>query len=112
MVNRLINKIKKHLTDDLRLPQYRNHPNPAAGHCYVASEAFYWLSSRNLKPMFIRHEGQPHWFLKDDNNKIIDITASQFKTPIPYEKAIGKGFLTKKPSKRCQILLGRIKSIL
>lgn len=102
------NIISAHLTDELRLLKYRGNPNKLAGHCYIASEALYHLTNKTLKPHFIKHEGQSHWFLKDQNNKIIDLTAAQFKTPIPYTKAIGKGFLTKKPSKRTQILLKRI----
>ena len=38
----------------------------------------------------------------------IDLTSSQFKSPVPYEKAIGKGFLTKQPSKRAQELIHRV----
>lgn len=59
--------------------------------------------------MFVRHEGKPHWFLKDKDGTIIDLTAAQFKSTVPYHKAIGKGFLTNKPSKRAQIVIQRVK---
>jgi hypothetical protein len=36
------------------------------------------------------------------------ITARQFETPVPHEQARGTGFLTKLPSKRARILMGRI----
>lgn len=101
--------IKKHLTEDLRLPRYRNNPNRFAGHCYIASEALYYLHDRKLKPMFVRHNGEPHWFLKDVKGTVIDITAAQFNDSVDYSKAVGKGFLTNIPSKRTQILLNRVK---
>jgi hypothetical protein len=93
------------LTDELRRPRYRGSINPVAGHCYVASEVEYHL--RGGKPMFIRHEGEPHWFILRDD-RVIDHTSSQFQTPVPYEKGIGKGFLTVLPSKRARIVMERM----
>lgn len=100
-------------SNDLRKPPWRDDPNPIKGHCYLASEAFYHLTNKIWKPMFIRHEGSPHWFLKHRvRGEILDLTSDQFKTKVPYEEGIGKGFLTKKPSKRCQTLLKRIDNYL
>lgn len=101
--------IQNCLTDDLRLPEYRGNANKYAGHCYIASEALFYLTAKQLHPMFIKHEGKSHWFLKDKNGNIIDLTASQFKSRIPYNKAVGKGFLTNKPSKRAHILIRKVK---
>lgn len=98
------------LTDDLRREQYRGNKNPLAGHCYVASEALYHrLLSFGIKakPMFIRHEGRPHWFLKVEDI-VIDYTAEQFTTAVPYNDAKGKGFLTKEPSKRAELVMLRL----
>lgn len=39
---------------------------------------------------------------------ILDPTASQFKTPPDYRKGRGRGFLTKKPSKRARELMIRM----
>jgi hypothetical protein len=107
----LESKLVSCLTDDLRRAPYRGHPNPLRGHCYVASEALYHLrggKAAGLKPMFIQHEGAPHWFLVDTKKReIIDLTAGQFKTPVPYSRAKGKGFLTSKPSKRAAELIRR-----
>lgn len=97
--------------DDLRKSKYRGLENPYAGHCYVASEALYHLlggKDAGYKPMFIKHEGEPHWFLSGPNGEIIDATAEQFSTPVPYEKAIGKGFLTSKPSARAQEVIDSV----
>lgn len=107
----LIKKIIDNLSNDLRHVKYRDNKNKLAGHCYVASEAIYHLlggKESGWKAMFIKHDNEPHWFIKHIDGEIIDITAKQFYDPVPYEKARGIGFLTKKPSKRSLILLNRI----
>ena len=110
--HQIVSNVRQHLTDDLRKPEFRGHECPTAGHCYVASEAVYHSlggKAAGLTPMQVQHEGTSHWFLKDSAGKVIDPTADQFKTPVPYDKAKGKGFLTKGPSKRAEILMNRIK---
>lgn len=104
------------LTDDLRRAPWKGNPNPVAGHCYIVAEALYHRAialGYNAKVMFVRHEGAPHWYVTvdvehDDNYWVFDPTASQFETPVPYERAKGKGFLTKQPSKRARILMERM----
>lgn len=106
-----IKNIKKYLDDSLRKKKYKGNSNPLAGHCYVVSEVLYHLYPGKYKPFFIRHEDCPHWFLKDiKTNRIVDLTASQFSKKINYKEAIGKGFLTKNPSKRAMIILNKIHS--
>lgn len=83
------------------------------GNCYVTCEALYHLlggKKAGLTPMTVRHEGAVHWFLMIGDYKrgwgeVLDPTAKQFKTPVPYEKARGRGFLTKRPSKRARRLM-------
>lgn len=109
--DRLVGKVRSVLTDDLRKAPYKGSCNPMTGHCYVASEALYHAlggKEAGWTPHNITHEGSPHWFLKHKDGAIIDPTADQFKTPVPYEKARGKGFLTRQPSKRAQEVLRRI----
>jgi hypothetical protein len=56
----------------------------------------------------IRHEGGTHWYLKNSTTgKIVDLTSSQFRQPVPYESGRGVGFLTLKPSKRARIVIRR-----
>jgi len=55
--------------------------------------------------------GNTHWWLKDGCGKIIDITAAQyidFGLIPPYNNGVGRGFLTKLPSKRTQIVIDRV----
>lgn len=112
-INNVVHAVQGALTDDLRKPQYRGRENCLAGHCYVASEALYHLlggKKSGWKPMHVNHEGGPHWYLQHSlSGTIIDPTASQFTTPIPYENGRGKGFLTgDQPSKRTQVVLERV----
>lgn len=111
------NLIVESLTDDLLSKPYRKlkeahpHANEAFGHCYVATEAAYYLlggKEAGWAPQFVRVAGYAHWYLKHESGFIYDPTASQFKIPIPYHQGKGKGFLTAKPSKRCAKLVAQI----
>ena len=103
----MITKVQLFLDDSLRRAPWKGNSNRFAGHCYVASEALFHLLPR-MKPQIIRHRGQPHRFLLDPDGNGVDATARQFGTPVPYENAKGKGFLTKEPSKRARILMSRV----
>lgn len=112
-IPRLINATCNSLSDDLRDAPWKGSRDPLAGHCYVASEALYYLLGGKpmmWKPMYMVYNRQPHWFLHHQFGVILDVTGSQFGTKglLPYHTARGKGFLTKQPSKRAQILINRI----
>lgn len=109
-INDLVHRITNVLTDELRRPPWRGQINLLAGHCYCASEALYHAlggKAAGWKPMFVRHETAPHWFIRHQNGWVLDITALQFKTPVQYDKARGKGFLTTNPSARARLILER-----
>lgn len=107
----MIEGIQAVLTDDLRRKPWKGSPNPMAGHCYVASEALYHLlggPNSDWKPEFVSHEGSPHWYLRNRvTDEVMDVTSTQFDTPVPYHLGRGKGFLTKQPSKRAQVVIDR-----
>lgn len=80
------------------------------GNCYVTSEAlFHLLGGRaaGWKAMRMRHAGDTHWFLVNtQTGQRLDATARQFGQNKPdYSRAIGTGFLTKKPSRRARDLM-------
>jgi hypothetical protein len=109
-VPKLEELIRFSLTDELRKPGYGSHP--MSGFCYVASEAFYHIMGgkrAGFTPCTIKHEGVSHWYLKHKSGRIVDITVDQFKTVPDYSKGRGRGFLTKDPSKRAQIVIDRAK---
>ena len=108
----LVKKVQAALSDDLRRPPWKGSGNPLAGHCYVASEALYHMlggKKAGYTPMFIKHEGAPHWFLRGPDGEYIDPTEGQFETPVPHEDGTPKGFLTKQPSARAQTVIDRVK---
>lgn len=82
---------------------------PSWGCCYVASEAAYHAlggAKSGLRVMHVTHEGAPHWYLTTADGRVIDPTADQFSSPVPYSQGKGKGFLTTAPSKRALALMG------
>lgn len=111
--NQTMAQVRRALTDADRQPRYRGNPNCLAGHCYVASEALYHTlggAKSDYVPHFIRHENSPHWFLRHrTTGTVLDPTAGQFRTPVPYEQGRGKGFLTREPSKRAQAVMARMR---
>lgn len=106
------------LTDDLRIKPWRDGANPRAGYCYVVAEALWHMTGGKrspYKPMFVKVDGVPHWFLKHERyGDILDPTADQFEWPhwLDHQQGRGKGFLTKKPSLRAKILIKRMKKFL
>jgi hypothetical protein len=111
----LMQSIARCLSPDLLKPEWRSDdPNPVAGHCYLASEVCFHMvggKEAGFKSMFIRHEGGPHWWIKGPKGEILDVTVSQFETPVPYEQSRGKGFLTRQPSKRAITLMQRVRAL-
>jgi hypothetical protein len=111
--------IRKALTPELLHEPYRSRVasgrcDPVTGHCYVASEAAYHLlggKAAGWTPMFIQHEGAPHWFLRGPRGQVLDITSAQFKTDVPYSAATAKGFLTREPSARARTVIERARRV-
>ena len=108
----MLANVQRALTPDLLHKDFRSvRGHPMAGHCYVASEALWHLLGGYKsvwRPTFIRHEATPHWFLRGPQGAVLDPTAEQFATPVPYAEGIGKGFLTGQPSKRARIVIDRV----
>jgi len=98
------NAIKKCLTDDLLAPGH-------TGHCYVASEAYYHIVGKEegFQPCQMKVDGVSHWWLRR-GSEVIDITSDQFGYEVNYwhKSARCRGFLTKEPSKRAQVLIDRV----
>lgn len=108
----LARAVRAALSDELRDQRWRGSPNRYAGHCYVASEAFYHLAGGKAAgwiPVRLQHEGASHWWLRDRAGQLVDLTAEQFETPVPYESGRGGGFLTGTPSRRATIVIERVR---
>ena len=107
-----IQAVRAVLTPTLLKPAFRRRveggAHPMTGHCYVAAEAVYVLlggRAAGLKPASGVHEGGTHWWLVTAAGEIIDPTADQFVTPVPYLQGRCRGFLTREPSARAREVL-------
>lgn len=121
VVGEIMNDIRDNLTPELLKSEYvdGNKDNPMFGHCYISSEALYYKLKDYHKTRFKAvcgkdNEGVVHWWIVDSQTgRRFDITADQYyskgKEP-PYENGTVTGFLTNKPSKRCQMLLNKMEN--
>lgn len=102
--------VRGSLSDELLSKPYLAAGNRLA-HCYVASEAYFHLAGgkdAGLKAVGLQHEGSQHWWIEDASGKVIDLTADQFSTPVPYAQGKGRGFLTRQPSARARTVIDRV----
>jgi hypothetical protein len=114
-MDEIIDVILDSLDDTFLKPIFLKIPNRSklTGHCYVATEALYYLLSDDDKliyrPAVLKIDNITHWFLKNKiNNTIIDITKSQFNFELDYAAAKNCAFLTQYPSKRTLRLINKI----
>ena len=124
--NKIINGAIKKVLDNLQLEdlkkKYRKEHeeekcNELYGHCFVATEVLWELFKKEnideFYPHYVFHEDCGHWFLKHrQNGDIIDVTAGQFKTPVPYHKKGRRSSMMRSnevPTKRTIEFLKRIK---
>jgi hypothetical protein len=80
--------------------------------CYPAAEVVYHANGgrrAGYTPVQQRHEGRSHWWVRGPGGEVLDPAAAQFRWPVPYERGRGRGFLTKRPSKRARALARRAK---
>jgi hypothetical protein len=80
--------------------------------CYPGAEVVYHANGgkrAGLTPMQQRHEGVSHWWVRGPGGEVLDPAAAQFRSPVPYERGRGRGFLTKRPSRRARQLARRAK---
>lgn len=90
--------------------------NPLYGMCYTASEALHHLSEDATRPHWVKYgpaKHQTHWYLTlpDEDNRTLDITASQFSDwdlYTLYEYGRARPFGTTYPSARAWRILERI----
>jgi hypothetical protein len=109
--------IIRELSNDLLKSTYKEDSNlnrsSTYGHCYAASEAFYylaggkdnWIPQQGLCPVF-----GSHWWLKNRNDgTLVDVTDEQFYSynlEPPYSSGVGRGF--QKQSLRSIEIISRV----
>lgn len=105
--------------EDLTPAYRRQHEagcDAMTGHCFVATNAFWHATGGpqgKYQPRQVRVEGESHWFLVDDRGHVVDLTASQFSTPVPYAQGRRVGMRARpggdaRPTERAQAVLDRI----
>jgi hypothetical protein len=134
-LNSLKKAIARALTPDLLSTEWRARVGPdksgVAGHCAVASEAFYYLAGgkkAGFTPVVCSYKEGPrggiyfpgdkipknslpstHWWIRR-GDEIFDVTAAQYKLPFPYEHGRGTGFMQPQrlPSRRAAVVMARV----
>lgn len=112
-MNENINTLLSCLSDDLLHDKHKkNRNNYLSGHCYIVTEAIYYLlddeDRKDYVPSTLKINNVTHWFLKNKKtNEVIDATKEQFNFNLNYDVSRNRFFLTNKPSKRTLILLNR-----
>lgn len=79
---------------------------PYAGLCYPAAEVVYHAgggAQAGLTPVQVQHEGVSHWFVRGPQGGVYDPTEGQFRRR-PSGDGRGRGFLTRRPSRRARDL--------
>lgn len=106
------------LTPDLLKPKYRRKAagkHKTFGHCYAASEAVWHMlggKESGYTPCVLRlGPRDTHWYLRNKRTlRHLDPTARQFARPVRHKDGKCKGFLTRRPSKRAQIIINRARA--
>jgi len=115
-----VRRVQSVLSPDLLKPKYRRDLDShdlermSYGHCYVATEATYHLfaQSEGFVPYMAKLVDSTHWWLVNEQTReILDPTFHQLQGDFDVYK-VGKrrAFLTKKPSKRAQEVIRRVKA--
>lgn len=114
---RLIRQIQEALSVDLLDKAYRGYASPTdhyvRGHCFIATEAFYYLGGRSLgyKQQFARvGGGVTHWWLVHTaTGRIADPTEPQVSAGFDYSSGSGQSFGSTSPNKRTLELMRRVR---
>lgn len=111
----IIHAVQGGLTPDL-IDRKRCRPrgvSPQECHCYHAAEAVYHLAGgkrSGLVPVSGKLRSGTHWWLRNrKTGEVVDPTSGQLPRGYDYGKGTPRGFLTKKPSQRAQVVIDRAK---
>lgn len=116
----LVERIQSVLSPNLLKMSWKDRAHPMAGHCYHASEALYhlWGKHNGYEPAHVEvYMGKEwgwigHWYLIGHAGTVIDPTVEQFgRRRVSYVQGRRCGFLTKKPSKKAQEVMRRLKAL-
>ena len=94
--DRLKREIQAALTEELRSDRHRTGHGRYDGFAYVAAEAYFHVAGgidAGLQPMQLRHRGRSHWWLLDEQGRVIDLTLAPRETSdFPYHRGHRRPF--------------------
>ena len=94
--DKLKREIQAVLTDDLRSEEHRLGSGRYDGFAYVAAEAYFHLAgghAAGLRPMHLKRRGKSHWWLLDEDGRVIDLTlAPRESSAFPYDRGVRRPF--------------------
>jgi hypothetical protein len=105
--NKLGRDVRAVLTDDLDAGQ---------GFAYVAAEAYFHLArgkDAGLHPMHLKYRGKSHWWLVDEDGRVIDLTVGpREKSNFPYDRGKRRPFRYTPAglSRRAQTIVERVRA--
>ena len=114
--SKVILKIQDSLSRDLLSRKYQKivpeTAHPVTGHCYIATEAaFHLFGKKHGYHTYVRRDGDiTHWWLRNDDGQIIDVTIEQVGDSFPYHEG-HKQNMQFTPSKRTRKLIKRVKRL-
>lgn len=118
----LIEKIKSQLDLDIlkmKNPKKVTVSDDLKGTCglysYIGNETLFHLlggKDGGYTAMIRKVNNDTHWYLRDRDGKYLDVTKDFFTDdPIDYSSGKGTSFMSKRPSKRSQVLLNKIDNL-
>jgi hypothetical protein len=109
-------RIQAVLTDELRSDEHRLGHGRYDGFAYPAAEAYLHLAGDHdagLHPMQLKHRGKSHWWLEDEEGRVIDLTlAARESSDFPYQRGKRRPFRRTPAgiSRRAQTIVARVKA--
>jgi hypothetical protein len=112
--DRLKRAIQAALTDELRTEDHRLGHGRYDGFAYPAAEAYFHLAggyAAGLHPVHLKRRGKSHWWLVDENGRVIDLTLAPRETSdYPYDRGRRRPFRYTRAglSRRAQAIVERV----
>ena len=112
--DQLKRRIQAALTEELRSEDHRLGHGRYDGFAYPAAEAYFHLAggdAAGLHPVQLKRRGKSHWWLVDEDGRVIDLTLAPRETSdFPYDRGKRRPFRYTRAglSRRAQAIVERV----
>ena len=109
--------IQAALTNELRSEEHRLGQGRYDGFAYPAAEAYFHLAggyAAGLHPVHLKRRGKSHWWLVDEDGRVIDLTLGPRETSdFPYDRGKRRPFRYTRAgvSRRAQAIVERVEPV-